>query len=67
MLAKLVPELPRPGRPGGDLLVEPKFDGFRIIGFCLPDRTYLQSRAGRNLTSYFPNPLESRRTGARRR
>lgn len=55
MLARLVPELPRPGQPGGDLLVEPKFDGFRVIGFCLADRVYLQSRAGRNLTSYFPD------------
>ncbi|MEJ3750589.1 ATP-dependent DNA ligase [Actinomycetes bacterium KLBMP 9797] len=55
MLARLVPELPGPDQVGGELLVEPKFDGFRVVAFCLSDRVYLQSRAGRNLTGFFPD------------
>jgi hypothetical protein len=33
------------------VLVEPKFDGFRVIGFCLPDGVYLQSSATTTLKS----------------
>jgi ATP-dependent DNA ligase len=40
---------------GGGWVYEPKWDGFRTIAFCLPDRVHLQSRSGRNLTAYFPD------------
>ncbi len=54
MLARPVPDFPPAGR-SGDLLLEAKFDGFRTIAFCLPDRVHLQSRSGRDLTAYFPD------------
>ncbi|WP_245718811.1 ATP-dependent DNA ligase [Micromonospora rhizosphaerae] len=44
----LVPE-------GPGLVHEPKWDGWRCIAFREPDGVYLQSRAGRNLTTYFPD------------
>ncbi|MFG1952484.1 ATP-dependent DNA ligase [Micromonospora sp. NPDC048830] len=39
---------------GPDLLYEPKWDGWRAITFQ-DDRVHIQSRAGRNLTPYFPD------------
>ncbi|MFI2652532.1 ATP-dependent DNA ligase [Micromonospora fulviviridis] len=42
-----------PDDPG--LAHEPKWDGWRCIAFREPDGVYLQSRAGRNLTTYFPD------------
>lgn len=54
MLAKPVARLP-PGRRGDDLLLEPKFDGFRAVVFRLPKGIFVQSRTGRNLTAYFPD------------
>ncbi len=52
MLAKAVPELPT-----GDLLYEPKWDGFRCIVFRDGDDIELGSRNGKPLTRYFPELL----------
>jgi ATP-dependent DNA ligase len=49
MLAKLTRELPR-----GDLLYEPKWDGFRCLVFRDGDDLLLQSRNGKPLDRYFP-------------
>ncbi|WP_328853155.1 hypothetical protein OG994_11440 [Micromonospora globbae] len=57
MLAAPVDAVPE--RPG--LIHEPKWDGWRVIAFRGTDGVYLQSRAGRNLTTYFPNPRELHR------
>ena len=51
MLAAPVDAVPE----GPDLAHEPKFDGWRCIAFRETDGVYLQSRAGRNLTTYFPD------------
>ncbi|MEV5691390.1 ATP-dependent DNA ligase [Micromonospora globbae] len=63
MLAAPVDAVPE--RPG--LIHEPKWDGWRVIAFRGTDGVYLQSRAGRNLTTYFPNPRELHRMGSFRR
>jgi ATP-dependent DNA ligase len=52
MLAKAVPEMPI-----GDLLYEPKWDGFRCIVFRDGDEIELGSRNQRPLTRYFPELL----------
>ena len=49
MLAKSVPEVPT-----GDLLYEPKWDGFRCIVFRDGDEVELGSRNEKPLTRYFP-------------
>jgi ATP-dependent DNA ligase len=49
MLAKLVRELPT-----GDLLYEPKWDGFRCLVFRDGEELLLQSRNRRPLDRYFP-------------
>ena len=49
MLAKLARELPT-----GDLLYEPKWDGFRCLIFRDGDEIHLQSRSGKPLDRYFP-------------
>jgi ATP-dependent DNA ligase len=51
MLAKLADELP----PEGDVLYEPKWDGFRAIVFKSAGGLYLQSRDLRPLDRYFPD------------
>ncbi|WP_121401448.1 ATP-dependent DNA ligase [Micromonospora sp. M71_S20] len=51
MLAVSVDAVPK----GPDLVYEPKWDGWRAIAFREADGVYLQSRAGRNLTPYFPD------------
>ena len=53
MLAKLARELPE-----GDLLYEPKWDGFRCIVFRDGDEVELGSRNERPLTRYFPELVE---------
>lgn len=53
MLAKAVKELPE-----GDLLYEPKWDGFRCIVFRDGDEVELASRNQRPLTRYFPELLQ---------
>lgn len=40
---------------GPNLVYEPKWDGWRALAFRGGSDVYLQSRAGRNLTSYFPD------------
>jgi ATP-dependent DNA ligase len=50
MLAKLTSELP----PAGDVLFEPKWDGFRAIVFRGEDDVFIQSRDLRPLDRYFP-------------
>jgi ATP-dependent DNA ligase len=50
MLAKLAEELPE----GGDLLYEPKWDGFRAIVFRGDSDVFIQSRDSRPLDRYFP-------------
>jgi ATP-dependent DNA ligase len=54
MLAKLVRELP----PAGDVLFEPKWDGFRCVVFRHGDEIELGSRNERPLTRYFPELLD---------
>src|SRR5919206_4951913 len=49
MLARLAREL-----PGGDLLYEPKWDGFRCLAFVEGGAVDLRSRHGRPLARYFP-------------
>ncbi len=50
MLAKISEHLP----PGGDLLYEPKWDGFRAIVFRGSSDVFIQSRDLRPLDRYFP-------------
>jgi ATP-dependent DNA ligase len=50
MLAKLAEEIP----VGGDLLYEPKWDGFRAIVFRGGPEVFIQSRDLRPLDRYFP-------------
>ena len=57
MLAKLSREL-----PSGDLLYEPKWDGFRCLVFRDGDELHLQSRNGKPLNRYFPELEEPLRT-----
>ncbi len=51
MLAKLAAELP----PEGDVLYEPKWDGFRALVFKDGETLFLQSRDLRPLDRYFPD------------
>lgn len=53
MLAKAVRELPE-----GDVLYEPKWDGFRCLVFRDGDEVELASRNQRPLTRYFPELLQ---------
>ena len=53
MLAKLASEVP----PAGDVLYEPKWDGFRCVVFRDGDEVELGSRNERPLTRYFPEIL----------
>lgn len=62
MLAKLAREL-----PGGSLLYEPKWDGFRCIVFRDGDEVELGSRNERPLTRYFPEVVEAVRRELPRR
>src|SRR5882757_2412776 len=54
MLAKAVPEL-----PVGDLLYEPKWDGFRSIIFRDGDEVEIGSRNEKPMTRYFPDVVEA--------
>lgn len=51
MLAAPAASLPT----GPDLVYEPKWDGWRALAFRGPDGVRLASRAGRDLTGYFPD------------
>jgi ATP-dependent DNA ligase len=55
MLAKLAEELP----VDGDLLFEPKWDGFRAIVFRGTSDLFIQSRDSRPLDRYFPELHET--------
>ena len=60
MLAKLVKDVPEPGRGDLDgLLYEPKWDGFRCIVFRDGDEVELGSRKERPMTRYFPELLDA--------
>jgi ATP-dependent DNA ligase len=61
MLAKAVREVPTPATPG-DVLYEPKWDGFRCIVFRDGDEVELGSRNERPLTRYFPELVSAART-----
>jgi ATP-dependent DNA ligase len=63
MLAKLARQLP----PDGDVLYEPKWDGFRTIVFRDEDEVELGSRNERPMTRYFPEVLDSVRASLPRR
>jgi len=56
MLAKSIPEIPEGAE--GELLFEPKWDGFRCIVFRDGDEVVLDSRNERPLTRYFPELLD---------
>src|SRR3569833_1158031 len=53
MLAKAVKELPR-----GELLYEPKWDGFRAVVFRDGDEVDIRGRNGKPLARYFPELVE---------
>jgi ATP-dependent DNA ligase len=53
MLARLTRTLPT-----GDLLYEPKWDGFRCLVFRDGDELLLQSRSGKPLDRYFPELVD---------
>jgi len=55
MLAKAAPNLPA----GGDVLYEPKWDGFRCVVFRDGDDVELGSRNERPLTRYFPDVCDA--------
>jgi ATP-dependent DNA ligase len=55
MLAKAAPTLPA----GGNLLFEPKWDGFRAIVFRSADDVFIQSRDLKPLDRYFPEVHET--------
>ncbi len=54
MLAKRIEEIPA----GGELLFEPKWDGFRTLIFREGDELLVQSRDGKPLDRYFPELRE---------
>jgi ATP-dependent DNA ligase len=54
MLAKSVKSIPT-----GDLMYEPKWDGFRAIVFRSGDRVEIGSRNSRPMTRYFPELVEA--------
>ena len=57
MEARLVDELPT----GGDWQYEPKWDGFRCLAFRDGDKVDLMSKAGKPLSRYFPELIETLR------
>jgi len=59
MLCKPAAALP----PEGDVLYEPKWDGFRCIAFRDGDEVVLGSRNTKPLTRYFPDLVEAVRAG----
>ncbi len=61
MLAKLTRDMP----PAGELLYEPKWDGFRCVLFRDGDDLDLQSRNQKPLLRYFPEMRELHRVSCR--
>ncbi len=62
MLARLTRELPE-----GDVLYEPKWDGFRCLAFRDGDEVELRSRHDRPLARYFPEVVDAVRAIRERR
>jgi len=58
MLCKSVPGIPQPDAPG-DLLYEPKWDGFRCLVIRDGDDVALDSRGAKPLTRYFPEVVDA--------
>ena len=58
MLARSVPRVPRP-KAAGDLVYEPKWDGFRCLVLRDGESVELASRGGKPLTRYFPEVVEA--------
>ncbi|HEV8038532.1 MAG TPA: ATP-dependent DNA ligase [Bryobacteraceae bacterium] len=54
MLSKRIDELPS----SGDLIFEPKWDGFRALVFRDGDEIFIQSRDEKSLNRYFPELLD---------
>jgi ATP-dependent DNA ligase len=59
MLAKRVGEIPN----GNNWIFEPKWDGFRALVFRDHDEILIQSRDTKSLNRYFPELLETLRSG----
>ncbi|MFC9336422.1 hypothetical protein [Arthrobacter sp. NPDC057009] len=59
VLAKAVKGIPAPAALPGQMLFEPKFDGYRALIFRDQDRVRLWSRQGKDLTRYFPDLEEA--------
>ncbi|WP_444544478.1 ATP-dependent DNA ligase [Saccharothrix coeruleofusca] len=59
MLANAVDAIPT----GGDLVFEPKWDGYRCLVFRDGDEVVLQSRSGKPLNRYFPEAEAALRRG----
>jgi len=57
MLARLARALPEPG--AGDVVFEPKWDGFRCLAFVHRGEVDLRSRNDRPLARYFPEVVEA--------
>lgn len=53
-LARAVARMPRAGALPGNLVFEPKWDGYRCIGIRDDNGATLWSRQGKELTRYFP-------------
>jgi ATP-dependent DNA ligase len=60
-LAKAVKGMPRISSLPGQMLFEPKVDGYRVVIFSEEERTSLWSRQGKDLTRYFPELQETAR------
>ncbi|MDQ0620175.1 ATP-dependent DNA ligase [Arthrobacter globiformis] len=58
-LAKGVKGIPPAAALPGQMLFEPKFDGYRVLIFRDRDRTSLWSRQGKDLTRYFPELVKA--------
>ncbi|HEY6482988.1 MAG TPA: ATP-dependent DNA ligase [Steroidobacteraceae bacterium] len=54
MEARLVEQLPQEGR----WQFEPKWDGFRCLGFRLRNRVELRAKSGKSLSRYFPEIVD---------
>lgn len=58
-MAKAVKSIPTPAALPGQMLFEPKFDGYRALIFRDRDRVSIWSRQGKELTRYFPDLAEA--------
>ncbi|GAP61264.1 atp-Dependent DNA ligase [Arthrobacter sp. Hiyo1] len=58
-LARAVETIPSAGALPGDLVFEPKWDGFRECALIGADEVSLFSRQGRDLSRYFPELISA--------